>query len=73
MNAYRQAALLIAQLDRHAADELLDRLSPEQSQAIRDEVLRLEELNDDECELAIDCFLSREGDAVDSLETYAGL
>ena len=58
MNAYRQAALVVVNLDRNAADALLDRLPPEQAQAVRDEILLLEELSDSETHQAIDSFLT---------------
>ncbi len=58
MNTYRQAALVVVNLDRNAADALLDRLPPTQAQAVRDEILLLEELSDSETHQAIDSFLS---------------
>lgn len=38
MNAIRQAALVVARLERDEADDLLERMPPEQAQAIRDEL-----------------------------------
>ena len=41
-NAYRQAAIVVASLDRNIADDLLERMTPEQAQTIRDEIIRLQ-------------------------------
>ena len=62
MSPYQQAALLIAKLDRQSADELLERMPSDQSQAIRNAVLELEEFNDSECDQAIVDFLDENDD-----------
>lgn len=56
-NVYRRAAMIVSSLDRQAADEVLDRLPPEQSQAIRRELIALDECDHAERDRAIDDFL----------------
>ncbi|MGC4003559.1 MAG: FliG C-terminal domain-containing protein [Pirellulales bacterium] len=43
-NPLRKAAILVATLDRATADRLLDQMTEEQSRAVRDEVLKLDDI-----------------------------
>jgi len=52
----RKAAILVAGLDSSAADALLDRLDPEQADAVRRAVMELEEVNAEERRRVIDEF-----------------
>ncbi len=55
-NAIRRAAIIVSSLDRDAADAVLDRMSEEQSRAIRDELIELDQLPEQERKGAIDEF-----------------
>ena len=56
-NGFRRAAMIIASLDRQAADELLDRLPDGQAAAIRNEILTMPESDTDERQAVIRDFL----------------
>lgn len=55
-NTLRKAAILVASLDRDAADALLDQMSAEQAELIRTAVLELGDIDDAEEESVIDEF-----------------
>ena len=55
--AYRRAAIVVASLDRASADSLLERMPEERARAIRDEIMRLDELPTPERQATIDAFL----------------
>ncbi len=52
----RKAAILVACLDRAAADAVLEQLGPEQAQRVRQAVVVLDEIPDDEQQCVIDEF-----------------
>ncbi|MGW8256828.1 MAG: FliG C-terminal domain-containing protein [Thermoguttaceae bacterium] len=52
----RKAAILVASLDRKAADAVLEQLTPEQSRRVRQAVVILNEISDDEQKTVIDEF-----------------
>lgn len=58
-NVYRRAAIVVASLDRDAADALLDRMPEDRAQAIRDAIMQLDidVLRKEEKESAIGEFL----------------
>jgi flagellar motor switch protein FliG len=53
----RKAAILVAALDRAAADEVLDRMTPDQAQRVRQTILGLGPVDPEEQRLVIDEFL----------------
>jgi flagellar motor switch protein FliG len=55
----RKAAILVACLDRAAADAVLEQLGPEQAQRVRQAVVVLDEIPDDEQQRIIDEFFQR--------------
>ena len=57
-DAYRRAALIIASLDRNAADAVIDRMPDKQARAIRDELIAIHSLNASEQEAEIQAFLA---------------
>lgn len=68
-NAFRKAALLVASLDRDTADQLLDALPPERAQQIRDAVLGLPSIDDEEVR-SVMCEFLQDGSLGDSI-TFA--
>jgi flagellar motor switch protein FliG len=52
----RKAAILVASLDQFAADVLLDQLSPERAQLVREAVMNLDEIDDREQQRVIEEF-----------------
>ena len=61
-NVYRRAAMIVSSLDRQSADEVLERLPEDQSQAIRDQMISLNELSPSERDRVIDDFLRARAD-----------
>lgn len=57
-DAYRRAAIIIASLDREAADEVIDRMPDDQARAIRNELVAIQSLNAGEQEAEIQAFLA---------------
>ena len=57
MNAFRQAALVVAKLDRDAADDLLERMPDEHARAIRDELAFIDDADANDAEHVIEDFL----------------
>ncbi|MFP6669996.1 MAG: hypothetical protein VB857_01170, partial [Pirellulaceae bacterium] len=53
----RKAAILITALDQETADQLLEQMSPEQAQIVRNAALDLGELSNDESSEVIAEFL----------------
>ena len=53
----RKAAILITSLDQETADQLLEQMSPEQAQIVRNAALDLGELSNDESSEVIAEFL----------------
>ena len=59
-NDLRKAAVLIASLDSATADRLLDQMSPKQAAAVRNAVMDLQNISDDESSAVISEFMGRE-------------
>lgn len=55
----RKAAILISTLDDRTADALLDQMGPEQAQRVRDAIMQLDDIPDDEQQQVIAEFLGR--------------
>jgi len=73
-NAYRRAAIIVASLDRDAADALLDRMPEDRAQAIRDAIMQLDVdvLRADEKDSAIGEFLVSLNASDDADESMLG-
>jgi|GEM_PF-5433168 len=67
MNAFRQAALVVAKLDRDAADDLLERMPDEHARAIRDELAFLDDTDANDAEHVIEEFLETTGGKAETI------
>jgi flagellar motor switch protein FliG len=64
--ALRKAAILVSSLDHRTADALLDRMSPDLAGRVRDAVLRLGDVSDEEMSAVVHEFLRAGGAAMPS-------
>lgn len=71
MNVYRRAAIVVASLERGMADDLLERMPDEQSRAIRDELVLIEELNREEQNAVISEYLNAPSESNSPLDSQA--